>query len=77
LKAFVYQKAYLLVPCGHVTCASCVQTVVAKSKSCAECGKGPLKKADLLQLQGAGSGFAGNAATASLAQGKAGAMLRV
>ena len=52
------QQAMLIIPCGHVICASCVGAAVAKSKACTECGRGPLAKQDFIALNRSGGGYA-------------------
>ena len=63
-KPIVFQKALLLRACGHVVCSTCVTQVLARTKECSVCGRGPLKKQDFLAVQGdTGSGKVGHGGT--------------
>ncbi|KIL66056.1 hypothetical protein M378DRAFT_186154 [Amanita muscaria Koide BX008] len=49
---------YVMKPCGHVTCKTCVDTLVRPSKQCIVCDT-QLKDKDIIELKREGTGFAG------------------
>jgi len=53
-------KSTSLNPCGHVICFTCVQRLVAKDKSCPDCGE---VSVSLTNLQLGGTGFAAHGAS--------------
>jgi len=66
LKGIIYQRTFLLKPCGHVFCDKCMLQFIAPNKSCATCTK-PVTKTDILPLQIGGSSFAGHSGTQAMA----------
>ena len=66
-KGVVFQKMFALRGCGHVLCEPCVKRFVSPSKQCAVCSTPVPTAGDAIGLQQAGSSFAANKGTQSVA----------
>lgn len=63
LKGILYQRTFLMKPCGHVLCDKCVVQFVAPAKACFVCNAAITAKQDLVALQVGGSSFSSHAGT--------------
>jgi hypothetical protein len=68
VKTILYQKTYLVKPCGHVLCDKCMAAFVVKDKACYVCSTPVGSKADLVALQQGGSSFSGHSGTQAVAK---------